>query len=301
MNVAVIGASGFIGSHTVEVLEALDGYVPVGYDRAESSRYAPNELDVTWPWQTIKSEFESANIEAVINYAGLLGTTELFDNVRSAIRVNIEGQYNVARAALELDIPLVTIEQPHIWTNPYETTRGAGVRLARSLAYHKGLRLATVTTYNAFGERQGYGGNHPQKFVPTFSVYADNGVALPIFGNGEQMVNAIYAKDIAKVFVDAINVASSAAPTFLGAAVDGNFTVNEFAQIVQQIAAPEAVGEVLRLPMRDGEDEGDGAAANYDSIVAQASWGVHVPQFRMRDLERTIEWYRGHKLDAVLP
>lgn len=303
MGIAVIGASGFIGSHTMWVGTTEMGLDMKGFDVAPSE-FSQYVIDVTWPWQAIKQELEAANVEAVINYAGLLGTSELFDAVKSAIRVNIEGQYNVARACLEMGIPLVTIEQPHIWTNPYETTRGAGVRLARALAWHKGLDLATVTTFNAFGERQGYGGHHPQKFVPTFAVHAWNRQALPIFGDGEQRVNAIYAGDIARVFLTAIPAASPKAPVFQGAALGGNFTVNEIAQEIHRIVNVGVDERYLveYLEMRDGEtDDGFGAAASQSEIQMNGEFGVYVPRFEYDKLIDTVLWYKGAKVDDVLP
>jgi UDP-glucose 4-epimerase len=269
----------------------------VGFD-LRAGPYAQHDLDISRSQGAVKAALKWAEVTHVINVAGLLGTAELFDNVEGAIDVNIKGQYNVARAALDLGLPLVTIEQPHIWTNPYETTRGAGVRLARSLAHHKGLRLATVTTYNAFGERQGYGGHHPQKFIPTFAVRAWNGLPLEIYGDGEQQVNAVYAGDVARVMVEALKYAGTHVPSFLGAAYGGNFTVNEIAHMVLDVTGG---GEIEYLPMRDGEtDDGIGAAVFNESILNRNA-PLRSPSFRYDKFARTVESYKGVKPGDIVP
>lgn len=292
MRVAVIGSGGFIGSH---IMEHLDG--GIGFD-LKAGPYAQHDLDIARSLTAVKAALRYVSATHVINVAGLLGTTELFDNVERAINVNIKGQYNVAAACLQLGIPLVTIEQPHIWTNPYETTRGAGVRLARSLAYHKGLRLATVTTYNAFGERQGYGGGHPQKFVPTFAVRAWNNLPLQIYGDGQQMVNAVYAGDVARVLVEALPLASRSVPELIGAAVGGNFTVNQIAHMVLDAVGG---GTIEYLPMRDGEDN-DGLGAHvYDSTIRLRNQPLRSPVWRWEAFARTVKSYKDVKPDDVFP
>lgn len=295
MRVAVIGSGGFIGSHVYEEIDNR-AWTPLGYD-VTVNEYVDRVLDVR-TYDGYK-QLVDEEPDAIINLAGVLGTTELFDAVPHAIDVNVKGQYHVAQAALDLGVPMVTIEQPHVWTNPYETTRGAGVRLARALAYHKGLRLATVRAYNAFGERQGYGGPHPQKFVPTFSVAAWQGRPMPVFGDGQQMVNAVYVKDLAKVIVEAIGHASPEAPEFLGAALVGNFKVREIAAMVRDIVGSET--NVEFLPLRAGETEGVGAEATHLEIHAANKQLGYYPVFHYSDLEATVNSYKDVPFDGIHP
>jgi len=296
VRVAVTGAAGFIGSHTMQVLQATE---VVGFDiTGDISDDEIVHLDVRWPKDIILNVFREYELEAIIHLAGVLGTHELFDAAENAIKVNIRGQYSVAWAALQMDIPIVMIEQPHIWTNVYETTRGAGVRLARGLAEHRGLRMASVEAYNAFGERQAHGPGHPIKIVPNFAYKATHGELAPIYGSGKAEVNLIHAKDIAKVMVSAIDVASEAHPHFLGAAYGGNFTTNEVWQMIYDYALPYYTeAESAHMPMREGEtDDGIGAPADYEKLEEQEQRLGWMPCFDLFDLERTINYYRELKI-----
>lgn len=295
MKVGVIGASGFIGSHVVEQLRKQDHSI-VGYDFNPDWDFATEYMDIGWPWQTVRNHLKYENLDAVINLAGILGTHELFDNVSTAIRVNINGQYNVARACTDMEVPLVTIEQPHVWTNPYETTRGAGVRLARALAAHKGLRLATVQAYNAFGPRQAYGLGHPQKVVPTFAVRAWNKLPLRIYGSGNQMMNMIHAADLANILIAAIPHATTGdSPIFYGAAEQGNQSVNRLADMINGITKNPVEAEWL--PMRPGEtdDEFGASVPNASLFTQQRVLGVKA-YYTFNQIYDTVKWYKDFEI-----
>lgn len=291
MKVAVVGAAGFIGSHVMEYLTD-EGHEAIGYD-TELNDYVQEAIDVRWWAPTVTLALSIHKPDAIIGLAGILGTHELFDNVEQAIKVNVLGQYNVAWAAMKLGVPYVTIEQPHVWTNPYETTRGAGVRLARGLAEHKGLRLATVQAFNAFGPRQAYGRGHPQKIVPTFSVAGWNKAPFPIYGQGDQMVNLVTARDIARVMVAAIDHASTAAPHFWGAAIGGNMTVNRVADLIRTHTRTSEI-PFEYADMRSGEtDDGWGAHAEGRRLELQAEMLGVMPRFELTDLHETVNSYKG--------
>jgi len=290
-NVAVIGADGFLGTYVR--FEFADRQA-LGEDVGGIGLDLP-DFDVRWPKEILLNILAERQVDGIINLAGLLGTHELFDNVEQAIKVNIKGQYSVAWAATQMEIPYVTIEQPHVWTNPYETTRGAGIRLARGLATHQGLRLATVQAFNAFGPGQAYGPGHPQKIVPTLSVHAWNKAPLPIYGSGAQYVNLVHAKDIAAILVSALSHADTNPPHFYGAARGGNMTVNKVASMVQRfVQGQDWIDTSERLEMRAGEDDDDLGASMPELQLGEQGklLGVH-PRFRIQDFNKTVESYEG--------
>lgn len=295
--IAVIGASGFIGSHVMEQGKAM-GHEMLGWDFYPEFTYADYPIDVRWPKDKVLAAIGPAAPDGIINLAGVLGTHELFDDFESAVDVNVKGQANVAWTAWQLGIPLVSIEQPHVWVNVYETTRGAGLRIARAFAEYKGLKFATVQAFNAFGTRQAHGDGHPQKIVPTFSVEAWQGRLAPIFGSGNQMTNLVHPRDIGILMIQALDIADETSPHLYGAAQGGNLTTNEVWQMVYGYANPELAERMNEayVPMRDGESaDGVGAPAPVHILVRQAQrYGVIIPQFTEADLTEAVEYYRDH-------
>ena len=191
--VLVTGARGFIGRYVMQELEDR-GYIPLAYDLADGC----DILDK----RQLKAHMEFA--DAVIHLAGVLGTHELFDDIELAIDVNIKGAVNVLETCVAKSKPFVMIEQPHIWYNPYEATKGAAHRLAMAFHLDKGVPVTFVETYNAYGPGQAYGPGHPQKIIPTFATLAWRGERIPIWGDGTQEVDLIAVPDVANGIVDAL-------------------------------------------------------------------------------------------------
>jgi len=193
--------------------------------------------------------------DAIIHLAGMLGTHELWDTAEDAIDVNIKGALNSGRLALEHDAKLVSIEQPHIWYNVYEATKLAARRMLTGLHYDEDLRVDFVTAHNAFGPGQHYGDGHPQKIIPTFATKAWAGEPIPIWGDGSQKVNLVYAGDVAdKLLTRAIAPPVSPHAKFQAGSDDPLRTVKWVAGFVNRHTNNSAGTE--SLPMRRGEQGG---------------------------------------------
>ena len=194
--------------------------------------------------------------DAIIHLAGMLGTHELWDTAEDAIDVNIKGALNVGRLALEHDAKLVSIEQPHIWYNVYEATKLAARRMLTGLHYDEGLRVDFVTAHNAFGPGQAHGPGHPQKIIPTFATKAWTGELIPIWGDGSQKVNLVYAGDVADMLIRRAIAEEETEPLRqYNAGTDRLLTVNDVAANVWIRTGGDVAN--LNLDMRRGEQDCD--------------------------------------------
>jgi UDP-glucose 4-epimerase len=193
MKVAVTGGSGFIGSHVVRELRAR-GHLAAEIDRT-------NGLDV-------RSEAAAeviAGSDAVIHLAGVLGTDELFRDPEYAVEENVMGTLAVLRACRDGAFTrYVGITMPDVWKNVYQATKRCAKDLASAWHEHLRVPVTHVRAYNVYGPGQKFGEGHPQKIIPTFSVRAWQGRALPIWGDGSQTVDLIHVEDVAQVLVDAL-------------------------------------------------------------------------------------------------
>jgi UDP-glucose 4-epimerase len=194
MRVLVTGGSGWIGRATAKVLETR-GHEPVAFDR-HTGHDVRDEVQV-------KEAVDS--VDHVIHLAGVLGTHELFDDPTGAVEANVLGALNVTLACSTFDVPLTEITMPRVNPSLYAATKACAMDIA--LAYKEAgrLRCSFVRAYNAYGPGQAYGGDHPQKIVPTFATKGWAGEPLPVWGDGSLWTDLVHVDDVARMLVEAMS------------------------------------------------------------------------------------------------
>lgn len=193
MRVLVTGGSGWIGSATSKALEAR-GHEPISFDRHTGD-------DVR---DEVQVKEAVGSVDHVIHLAGVLGTHELFADPKSAVEANVMGALNVTLACATLDVPLTEITMPRVNPSLYAATKACAMDIA--LAYKEAgrLRCSFVRAYNAYGPGQAYGGDHPQKILPTFATKGWAGEPLPVWGDGSLWTDLVHVDDVARMLVEAM-------------------------------------------------------------------------------------------------
>lgn len=263
--VLITGGEGFLGQHLQRWLKSH----AIPFDTLDRFGNPTYRWDIRSPLPITMGDYGR-----VIHLAGLLGTHELFADVHRAIDVNIHGTVNVVKACARERIPFHGITMDHVWTNPYETTKLAAERLAQAWGREYGFPVKYTTVYNAYGEWQAHGPGHPQKIIPTFARAAHDNQPIPIWGDGEQVVDLIYAGHVAEILG-------------LGLDVDGGYgmplTVNEVARMVWDIVHPGEEPKIEYKEMRMGEH-----TPTRDPVARKPihdGWDLPVT------LRKTVDWY----------
>lgn len=275
----VTGGKGFIGSHMVEQLKAR-GYMVRTYDIVDG--------------QDIRNyamlEEMAKDVDVIFNLAGVLGTHELIEgDIAEAFEIIVGGAINCLEVAKKYDIPMVEIGKPNIWLNVYSITKQSAEDL--TLMYHKefDVKALVVKWFNAYGERQHYGS--PQKLAPTSIVRALRNEPIPIFGNGKQTLDNIYAIDASNACIDLYEAGAWGEAVEVGSGED--ITVNDFVDLVIKLTNSDSKKEYL--PMRRGEDSHTIVRADITRLQELTNFEF---KYSLEEgLKRTIKWYANHLED----
>lgn len=282
--VLVTGGAGFIGSYVVNDLIGRGYTVNILDTRGHRISGATTTMGDIRDASSVNEAV--AHADGVIHLAGLLGTAEMVADPRAAIETNIGGAVNVFEAAARHDVPVVNIAIGNYWMdNTYSISKDAADRLARMYVAFRGGRISTVRTFDAYGPRQvpstPFGPSRVRKIIPSFVCRALSGRPIEVYGDGQQVIDLIYATDVARLLVDALERTEADGPdratTEAGSGIP--ISVLRVAETVLRIVGR---GAIVHLPMRPGEVPGA-------AIVAKAPLPDAVPLDV--GLRRTVAYY----------
>lgn len=224
MRILVTGGAGFIGSHVVDHLLALDHEVIVLDDfndyynpafkrrnitsSLKNPRFRLVEGDVIHRAQ-VKALFFEAKPEMVIHLAARAGVRASLKDPFLYQRVNVEGTLNILESARELGIKKITFgstssvyglnskvpfseDDPILNTvSPYAATKLAAEALCRAYSHLYGMDIAVLRFFTVYGPR-----GRPDMAVYQFTEKISAGRPIAVFGDGSSCRDYTYIDDI---------------------------------------------------------------------------------------------------------
>lgn len=228
-NFLITGGAGFIGSHFVEKVCALNHKAVVldkltyaaNLDNLKAVAQNPNfkliEGDII-NRELVTKILQEEKIDFLVNFAAESHVDNSIKSPESFIQTNIVGTFNLLNCtlayfkelsaekksqfrflhvstdevygSLSLEDPKFTEENPYKPNSPYSASKAASDHLVR--AWFETYHLPTITTNcsNNFGPHQ-----HREKFIPTVISSAISNKIIPIYGNGKNIRDWIFVKD----------------------------------------------------------------------------------------------------------
>src|SRR5207253_1393573 len=116
---------------------------------------------------------------------------------------NIIGTLNILTVCRATNAHYIGVETGRHWPSPYAITKATAAEFSNAYARTFGLRTSILRVFNAYGPRQ-KGTGAVTKIVPRFAVNLMRGEPVPVFGDGSQAVDLIWAPDVADCFARAI-------------------------------------------------------------------------------------------------
>lgn len=286
----ITGGAGFLGTHLAEQL-LQSGYTVSLLDRNSTKK----DLDVRQISGDIRDQHAvdkaMKGIDIVFHLAGILGTSELNERSIEAVEINVIGTLHILEAAKRHKTKVVFISKPNLWLNTYTITKSTAEQFCVLFYKEFDVPILILRWFNAYGPGQKVTG--VQKAVPTFITKALRNEPIPIYGDGLQVADFIFATDVAI----ATRIASENS-IFDGHIVDigtgEGVTPNDLAEQILQI-----VGSKSRLqhhPMRSGEEMNSRAVADVSTIFG---YGFRPEVSLRKGLEITIDFYRNQKKEIL--
>jgi len=295
----VFGGQGFIGSHLV------DNFLEKGYDIILFDRSYKKSAWEEYGWDKENVEMflgdlkdEDSVREAVnlcdrwVNLAGLLGTQEMMENPIPAVEVNIIGALHIFESARVHKKPGLQIAVGNYWmNNPYSLTKNTCERFALMYNKEHGTDIRVCRGMNVFGERQKH--KPIRKIFPNLVIPALLNEPITIYGDGEQVMDLIYAGDIAEILARITLYDNIPNDIMYQAGVGGGLTIN--ASVENILKLTNSRSKVNHIAMRPGEEPGAVVEITKQGWKDLGEYINYTPaDLTPMDsaIEKSVRWYR---------
>lgn len=312
--ILVTGGAGFIGYSFVRYALCTDPNIHiVNFDLltyagnlrnleevASSPRHRFVRGDIADERQ-VKSVFEPARIDAVINFAAETHVDRSIESAYPFLRTNVLGTHCLLEQARQFKVPkFIQISTDEVYgslgsdgrfredspldpTSPYAASKAAADLLA--LSYHKTYRLPVVVTRcsNNYGPYQ-----FPEKLIPLLITNALEGRPLPIYGDGRNVREWLFVDDHSRAVWKAL---ADGVPGEVYNIGGGHEIANiDLArELLRRMGKPESLIEFVKdRPAHDRRYA-------IDCSKIQREWNWSVETDFAAGLARTIDWYRTHQ------
>ena len=302
----VTGGAGFIGSTLVRTLL---GYGEVAVVDNLMTGHAHNLTEVRRAIQFHPLDIRDAEalegpmagVDTVFHLAAIPSVPRSIDDPVPSHEVNIDGTFNVFRAAAEAkvkrvvyaasssaygdpeDLPKTESMAPSP-KSPYAAQKLMGEYYASLFTSCFGLETVSLRFFNVYGPRQDPSSPY-SGVLSLFMKHLIAGTSPIIFGDGEQSRDFTYVEDVADLCWRAAEAPGVAGKVY-NAGNGGKFTLNSIWQLLQEM-------EGVQIPAHYGPSRtGDVRHSMADTVAAQRDLG-HAPRFSLEQgLRRTLAWYR---------
>lgn len=272
----VLGGKGFIGTHLRGHLIASGASTARSFDKKD-------DMDILKNRKLLSEAIRSSDV--VFGCAGILGTSETFDQVHETIDVNIHGTVAVLELCQRHSVPFIYLSLKTDWYNPYLITKRAANEFCLMWNQYLHMPVAVVRGLNVYGPGQKW--MPVRKAVPNFIVNALRNEPLEVYGQGEQITDQIFVDDLCEALVRVYEHNAYGMEIDVGTGVP--ITVKQLASLIIYLA--DSTSKVVFSPMRIGEPRTGGVQLADPSLMVQ-KLDYYPPTSLIDGMKRTVEWYR---------
>ena len=310
----ICGGAGFMGSHFVKyILHKYPEYGVINFDKLTYAGNLANlkEIEGNLKYKFIKGDIcdatavakaiENNNIDIIVNYAAETHVDRSIMDATAFLQTDIFGVYNLLEAVRKFNLKkLVQISTDEVFgsieagsfkedfpfapNSPYAAAKAGGDLLCR--AYFATYRTPVVVTHscNFYGPNQ-----YPEKLIPLFITNLLERKKVPVYGDGRNVREWIYAADHCAAIDIILHQAMAGSVYNIGAGDEiENIEITKL--ILEQFGDGEEMVEYVKD--RPGHDKR--YALDAGKLKRELSWEPKV-EFKV-GLKKTIEWYKENEV-----
>jgi dTDP-glucose 4,6-dehydratase len=306
MKLLVCGGAGFIGSNFVRLRLRDHGDDVVVLDKLTYAGRKENLHDTIDDVRFVHGAIEDpdavadaiAGCEAVVNFAAETHVDRSIAEPDAFVRTHAQGTYVLLEAARAAGVRYLQVSTDEVYgsieqgsfteesplqpSSPYSATKAGADLLVQGYVHTYGMEAVICRGSNNFGPYQ-----YPEKLIPLMVLNALHGDKLPVYGDGMQVRNWIYAEDFARGIGFALEHGVPGEVYNVGGPDECPNL-----EVVQRIVSYTGAGEELIEYVTDRPGHDRRYSLGSEKVRA-LGWEAQV---RFADgLERTVNWYRDNE------
>jgi UDP-glucuronate 4-epimerase len=313
----ITGGAGFIGSHLVDrllalnparlvVLDNFDDFYNPQIKRANVAahlsqpRFRLIEADIS-NYNALKQVFAEEVFDTIIHLAAKAGVRPSVADPRGYHEVNVTGTLNLLELAQRNDVkkfifgssssvygakavPPFREDAPLLPISPYAATKASGELLAHTYSHLYGMQIVCLRFFTVYGPRQ-----RPDLAIHKFARLIASQKPVPVYGDGTSERDFTYIDDILNGVLAAIKY--DATPfEIINLGESQTVTVKQMIELLEQALGQQAVIEY------QPPQPGDVPRTHADVSKAKALLGYQPTTPLEIGIRRFAEWFkRGTK------
>jgi len=311
MNVLVTGGAGFIGSHLCERLvsdghrltimdELNDFYAPaMKHANLDAIRAAGPftffECDIC-DRKRVFSALESSRPEVIVHLAARAGVRPSVADPLLYERVNVRGTMTLLEAARVFRVkrfvfassssvygvtdrvPFSESDYRGLPASPYAATKAAGEALCYTYSHLYGIAAVCLRFFTVFGPRQ-----RPDLAIRKFTEMIEEGLTIPVFGDGSTRRDYTFVDDIVQGVVSAM--AYDCAYEIFNLGNSQPVSLTKMIETIEQAIGKRA--RIRRLPEQPGD-----VPLTYADVSKAGRLLGYAPKTPIQEgIPKYVEWY----------
>jgi dTDP-glucose 4,6-dehydratase len=312
MKILVTGGAGFIGSAFVRMAMAATDLAVVNLDKLTYAGNLENlaEIDGNARYRFVQGDICDAELvgalvgeerpDAIVHFAAESHVDRSILSPEPVVRTNYNGTFTLLEAARRHHVArFVHVSTDEVYgslpapaeaderyplnpSSPYSASKAASDLLARSYFVTFKLPVVITRASNNYGPYQ-----FPEKLIPLMITNALEDRTLPVYGDGQQVRDWLYAEDHCRGILAVLHQGRDGEVYNIG----GNRSLPNL-EVVRQVLTLTGKPESLIEYVRDRPGHDRRYALSSEKLMRETGW--HPVMNFETGLARTIEWYRGN-------